>query len=294
MPTLTPGQVYQVAVGAGWAPGTEAITATAIALAESGGRTDAVNKHNANGSRDYGLWQINHPGSTPPSFNWADPATNARIAHKLYASPGGGWTRWSTYTNGAWLKTLPKAQRASGSADMAPQAAARAATGAAAPGAGASAASGPSCRWSGPFGWCMDKPVGVLAAAGGGLMLLGGLALIAAAVLNRPAIAKGARVAASPVTAPVSAVRSAGSRRTERAAATSRASARAAAERDAGTRRRLAARQRQLGLTKSRGQVADDRATSTIIAGNRARAGRRAQREHLAREYDRAEAEGRF
>jgi Lysozyme like domain len=45
VPTLTPTEIYNICLGAGFTPD-QAVTWTAIAMAESGGNTDA---HNPNG-----------------------------------------------------------------------------------------------------------------------------------------------------------------------------------------------------------------------------------------------------
>lgn len=73
----------------------------AIALAESGGRVDAVSPQNTNGTYDYGLWQIN---SSHSQFDQArltsDPLYNARAAVAIEKSQG--LTAWSTYNSGAF------------------------------------------------------------------------------------------------------------------------------------------------------------------------------------------------
>jgi len=55
MPTLTPEQIYQICLDVGFSPD-QAVTWTAIAMAESGGNTEA---HNPNGEDSRGLWQVN-------------------------------------------------------------------------------------------------------------------------------------------------------------------------------------------------------------------------------------------
>jgi hypothetical protein len=92
-------------IAAGGAPA-EAPTAAAVALAESAGNPQAMNK-NTNGSMDVGLWQINfiHKGAfglpaTVEAFVVAlkDPATNARAAVRIKAAQG--WNAWVAYKNG--------------------------------------------------------------------------------------------------------------------------------------------------------------------------------------------------
>lgn len=72
----------------------------AIAMAESGGRSDAVG-HNSNGSTDTGLWQIN---SVHNVSGMTDPIANAKEAVKIYKSQG--LKAWTTYTSGAYKKFL--------------------------------------------------------------------------------------------------------------------------------------------------------------------------------------------
>lgn len=72
------------------------IDAVSVALAESGGRPDAVSP-----SHDYGVWQINriHFGNgIINSANWDDPLVNARAAVKI-SGAGANWAAWCT----AWV-----------------------------------------------------------------------------------------------------------------------------------------------------------------------------------------------
>jgi hypothetical protein len=85
VPTLTPTEIYQVCLTAGFNPD-QAVTWTAIALAESGGNTDA---HNPSGEDSWGLWQINVDPAVRPN-HWGDltdPVNNARAALEI---SGGG------------------------------------------------------------------------------------------------------------------------------------------------------------------------------------------------------------
>lgn len=99
-----------VAQGAGFSR-SEALTMAGIALAESGGVRDAVSPVNSNGTRDYGLWQINssHRGEliyTAVFDKWADPDTNAGMARTIYKAQG--FKAWTTYRNGAYKNLVPK------------------------------------------------------------------------------------------------------------------------------------------------------------------------------------------
>lgn len=101
MTTLTPAQIAACASNAGF-KGEGLTWAVAVALAESGGRTDAVH---VNGdqwhSRDRGVWQINdhaHPDvSDAAAFN---PVSCAQAAYRI-SSGGTSWKPWSTFTDGA-------------------------------------------------------------------------------------------------------------------------------------------------------------------------------------------------
>jgi hypothetical protein len=81
---------------AGGGSSSTAFMAAEIARAESSGEQYATD-HDANGSVDYGYWQINSSnGGSPASY---DPETNARQAVAVYDS--GGWWQWITYRHGA-------------------------------------------------------------------------------------------------------------------------------------------------------------------------------------------------
>jgi len=79
----------------------------AIALAESGGYTQAKHK-NSNGTIDQGLWQINSSNyKLYKGHNIYDVNVNAHAAKRL-AEGGNGLGNWTTYTSGAYKKYLPK------------------------------------------------------------------------------------------------------------------------------------------------------------------------------------------
>ncbi|MGH9118878.1 MAG: NlpC/P60 family protein [Acidimicrobiales bacterium] len=81
MATLTAAEIYQVCLQAGFTPD-QAVTWTAIAMAESGGRNDA---HNPSGEDSWGLFQINVDPAVREN-RWGDltdPVTNARAAFEL-------------------------------------------------------------------------------------------------------------------------------------------------------------------------------------------------------------------
>lgn len=119
MAVLTLGQLISLAQQAGF-QGTAAQTAAAIAMAESGGNTQAYNPQGADNS--YGLMQINMKGALGPqrlkqfsiSSNEAlyDPAANMRAAYSVYKSAGNSFSPWTTYTKGTYKQYLGAAAKA--------------------------------------------------------------------------------------------------------------------------------------------------------------------------------------
>jgi Lysozyme like domain len=103
---LTYAQLEGLWIKAG-GPQPLAPVAAAIAEAESGGNPGAVNP-NDNGGRQssFGLWQISTGTHTPPSPNWADPATNAQLAVAKFRGAGNTFSPWGTYDSGAYRAYL--------------------------------------------------------------------------------------------------------------------------------------------------------------------------------------------
>jgi hypothetical protein len=131
---LSPTQIYQLAVQAGFSI-TDAVTATAIAMAESGGQTNVINSIGATG-----LWQIydGQQVADPSSARaraLSDPLTNAREAYAKYVASQktscGGWWPWASYDEGpcaarqeqgrnnTWRQFLGMAQAAATGVDIA-------------------------------------------------------------------------------------------------------------------------------------------------------------------------------
>lgn len=115
----TPAQIAGLAKEAFDAPlGVDAIlreriiTATAIALAESGGNETIIPAPNSDGSIDVGLWQINsihrrdHPLWTPPWLQ--NPKNNAQAMAEISRN-GTYWTPWEAYKNGKYKAFIPAA-----------------------------------------------------------------------------------------------------------------------------------------------------------------------------------------
>lgn len=117
MATLTPQQIAQYAYRAGFR-GTDLVKAVAIAMAESGGNTEAYNPElgagTKKGSGSRGLWQIY--GQAHPQYNNAtmfNPQANADAAFQVYREMGNRFTPWSVWNKGIAQKiipTLPKFQ----------------------------------------------------------------------------------------------------------------------------------------------------------------------------------------
>lgn len=75
----------------------------AIAIAESGGRPNAVSGRNKNGTVDRGLWQINSVHGYGTSS--LDPKANAKQAVGVYHSQG--LNAWTTFKTGAYRQYVP-------------------------------------------------------------------------------------------------------------------------------------------------------------------------------------------
>lgn len=114
-------QLKDLWIQAGGSP-TYADMAAAIAMAESGGRSDAYNGSNSNGSADKGLWQINTIHGKQSTF---DPVENAKAAVAI-SKGGTDWRPWCVaWSNGGCggtfmgdgspvLKYLPSGSNATG------------------------------------------------------------------------------------------------------------------------------------------------------------------------------------
>ena len=117
--SLGVGKLVGLARQAGF-KGQDAATMAAIAMAESKGRSGALNNNPRTGDLSYGLWQINMLGGMGPQRRRAfgigsnealfDPATNANAARQVYQSQGFG--AWSVYRSGAYKNYLPAAMAA--------------------------------------------------------------------------------------------------------------------------------------------------------------------------------------
>jgi hypothetical protein len=131
MAILSPREILAFALAAGFSgDGEEAVTATAIALAESGGNTRAHNPNPPDNS--FGLWQINMIGELGPdrrkrlglsrNEELFDPSTNARAARFVFldqANPS--FKPWTTFTHGAFKNHLAAVRQAATQVDFSTQ-----------------------------------------------------------------------------------------------------------------------------------------------------------------------------
>jgi cell wall-associated NlpC family hydrolase len=108
VPTLTAAQIAQLVKQAGF-PQSVHVTMVAIALAESGGRVEVVSPFNSNGTKDFGLFQINsvHHYNERDLVN--DAAFNTRCAKAIYDKQG--LRAWSVYTNGKYEARMNEARQ---------------------------------------------------------------------------------------------------------------------------------------------------------------------------------------
>ncbi|MBB5867361.1 hypothetical protein F4553_000740 [Allocatelliglobosispora scoriae] len=120
---LTDAQIAHHAYAAGFR-GDHLVTAVAVALAESGGRTDRPGDTgitNGTWGPSIGLWQIRSlhaqrgTGGQRDQLANADPAVNARHAYQI-SHHGQSWSPWSAFTNGSYRQYLDRARTAARSA----------------------------------------------------------------------------------------------------------------------------------------------------------------------------------
>jgi len=114
MATYTFQQLKDIWIMAGGPPDVANIAA-AIAIGESGGRSDAT-ANEPDGSVSRGLWQINSVHGSKSSY---DITTNARAAVELYKSKGGKFTDWTVYNKGIYRQFLNGTPDISGATNVA-------------------------------------------------------------------------------------------------------------------------------------------------------------------------------
>lgn len=176
MTTLSPAQIYTLARNAGLAPAA-ATTATAVALAESGGRSDAmgdVGLEDGTWGPSVGLWQIRSvkaqtgTGQTRDASRLTDPAFNAASMAAI-SGTGGNFGPWTTFTKGTYKKFLSQV----GSTQVTAADAASVASSSSSSGSGSSAAD----SMGGLFGWegaAFTIGIKVLAAAAAAALVIVG------------------------------------------------------------------------------------------------------------------------
>lgn len=106
---MTIDEIARIAYDAGWR-GIDLVRAVAVSWAENGkGDPGAVSPVNRDGSRDYGLWQINSgkfAGLGLTEATAKDARANAAAAYRLQTTSKSGWGNWTTYTSGAYQKYI--------------------------------------------------------------------------------------------------------------------------------------------------------------------------------------------
>lgn len=85
--------------------------AAAVALAESSGNPQAVNRDDPNGAggtqTSWGLWQISNGTHGEPVADILNPQVNARQAVAKWRGAGDSFKPWGTYVTGKYLSFLP-------------------------------------------------------------------------------------------------------------------------------------------------------------------------------------------
>lgn len=123
---MTAADIYRAARQAGFSAA-EAVRATAIALAESGGRSDArgdTGITTATWGPSVGLMQIRTlkgetgKGTARDITRLDDPVSNMRAAWEI-SNGGRDWTPWSTFKNGRYSSFLATASAAAAKAGSA-------------------------------------------------------------------------------------------------------------------------------------------------------------------------------
>jgi hypothetical protein len=123
---LTTSQIYQICLQVGFDPEAAKI-ATAIALQESGGRTNAYNPGTATiPEQSIGIFQINMNPSLKRDgrinrAKLADPYYNAEIAFQM-SNGGKNWRPWTTFTRGMYKARMAEVNTVAAQPAQAPPA----------------------------------------------------------------------------------------------------------------------------------------------------------------------------
>lgn len=97
---LSAAQIRDLWVRHGGDPA-QANVAAAVARAESGGRPDATNRSNGDGSVDRGLFQINSVHGASSTYD-----LDANVAYAVQLQRAQGWKPWVAHETGAYRKYL--------------------------------------------------------------------------------------------------------------------------------------------------------------------------------------------
>ena len=197
---LSYGQIKQLWIANGGAPSRADIMA-AIAMAESGGNVAA---HNPNPPDDsWGLWQINYYGALrqprtsaygSPERLAADPNAQARAAIDI-SNNGQNLQPWSTFTDGAYKKYLSPSTPADPSAPVQ-----SIGLGDLPPGTSGTGTTEQGCLIPLPLNTCLLNQHQGYAALGaielgvGGLLILGGIAILLTGGIKSGVVSTIARV----------------------------------------------------------------------------------------------------
>jgi len=101
---LEPRRVARLVYGEGWRD-LKAIQAVAICFAESQAYTKAVGPENPDGTKDYGIWQINSRHIDAGLITEAecyDPVRATEFAYTLYQRRSYTFNPWAAWTSGRW------------------------------------------------------------------------------------------------------------------------------------------------------------------------------------------------
>jgi hypothetical protein len=171
-------------------PSAVAPVAAAVAEAESGGCTAALNLTDNNGTQtSVGLWQVSNGTHSYPA-SWTTAAGNAAEAVAKYKGAGNAFSPWGTYDSGAYKAFL----NGSTTADTNVPSGGSASSGSAA--TLTSATSDPTCAWSWPSAGIGIPGTGIGTSVGGGCAIhktairhaLGGVLMVAGASIALPGV----------------------------------------------------------------------------------------------------------
>lgn len=210
MTVYTYAQVEGLWLNAG-GPAAAAPLAAAIAMAESGGNSDAVSTQLNGTCTNAGLWQLATPcggGSGYTVAQLQDPATNAAVAVTV-SQQGANWSTWETFVNGAY-KAFESSSTTPDTTGL-PASTTTAAT------LTAATSTAGTCALTLPLAGCVFEKsalrglIGGLCLAGAGIVGLAAAVVLAASAFNHSGAGKAVTQSVAPVRAVVNTARKAGS-----------------------------------------------------------------------------------